>query len=68
MYPEGRKGICSDLKGTLVNPVKESPEDTVSGLWSVLVDTHETFCARTLLFTVVVENNGRRGFMFQDLS
>lgn len=67
-HPEGREGIRSDLKGTLVNPVKEPPEDAIARLWPVLVNTHQTPRARALLFTVIVEDDCRRRFMLQDLA
>jgi hypothetical protein len=67
-YSERRKGIGSHLEGALVDPFKEAPEDAPSTLGPVAIDGIEALGTGTRLVTVIVEDDGGRGLVLEQLA
>lgn len=63
-HPKGRKGIRSNFKGALVDPVEKPPENASATLGSVAVNSGESLAAGSGFIAVVVEDYGRRSLVF----
>ena len=69
-YPKRRKGIRADFEGSpvaLVNPIDKLPKDTVSSLLRVVHNVVDSD-SLTIPIRLVVEDNGRNGFMLEGFS
>lgn len=53
-HPKGRKGIRSNFKGALVDPIEKSPEHASATLGSVAVNSGESFATGSGFIAVVV--------------
>lgn len=67
-HPKGRESVRSNLERALVDPVEELPKHASAALRSVAVNGIEALTARSRFIAVVIEDNGRRRLVLDELS
>lgn len=67
-YPKRGKGVGGHLERALVDPVEKGPEHAISALRTVPDDAGLAPGARPGHVSVVVQDDGRRGFVLKDFA
>jgi hypothetical protein len=68
LYPECSEGVGRDLKGTLVYPIEESPENPSPALRPVAINGIQALGTRAGFIPIVVEYDSCCGLILQKFS